>query len=98
MPERSSCQNHQVARVNLARNHENWNDEAWSQVLFTNESRFCLKPDDGTIKVWRCLEKEAMAEAQLWYGEVFISGHVLRVIENGSLIAPPYEVRFFKKL
>ena len=44
---------HRIERLQFAKNLENWSEVDWSHVLFTEESRFCLKPDDGKVRVWR---------------------------------------------
>lgn len=101
---------HRVARVNFARNHYHWNDDAWSQVLFTDESRFCLKPDDGRIKVWRrpgegyaqcnIIGKEAYGggSVMVWGGICMGARTELRVIENGSLTAARYITEVLEEL
>ncbi|KAK7098606.1 hypothetical protein V1264_002863 [Littorina saxatilis] len=33
--------------------HVRWQRQQWAQVLFTDESRFCLEPADVRIRVWR---------------------------------------------
>lgn len=33
--------------------HVRWNRQQWSQVLFTDESRFCLEHNDGRVRIWR---------------------------------------------
>lgn len=44
---------HRVARLDFARIHLVWNELQWSQVLFTDESRFMLRSVDGRRRVWR---------------------------------------------
>lgn len=46
---------HREARLNFAIEHQNWNVYDWSRVLFTDESRFCLKVPDGRQRVYRRL-------------------------------------------
>ncbi|RZC42139.1 hypothetical protein BDFB_014302, partial [Asbolus verrucosus] len=41
------------ARLRFAREHQNWSIEEWGRILFTDESRFCLKSPDGHQRVWR---------------------------------------------
>lgn len=35
-------QQHRIAKLTFARNHIHWNDDDWSRLLFSKESRFCL--------------------------------------------------------
>lgn len=44
---------HRAARRNFCRMYGGWNEQQWSQVLFTDESRFCLFSSDGRQRVWR---------------------------------------------
>lgn len=44
---------HRVARLAFAREHVNSDLAQWGQVLFTDESRFCLRSPDGRQRVWR---------------------------------------------
>ena len=44
---------HRVARLQFSREHLRWNLGQWSNVLFTDESRFCLNSPDGRERVWR---------------------------------------------
>lgn len=44
---------HRVARLRFARQHQHWGNEEWGRVLFTDESRFCLRSPDGRQRVWR---------------------------------------------
>jgi transposase len=39
-------------RLKWCRNHINWADE-WQNIIFTDESRFCLHKSDGRTRVWR---------------------------------------------
>ncbi|GFX22174.1 transposable element Tc1 transposase [Trichonephila clavipes] len=44
---------HRVARRRWAAEHRDWEQHDWSQVLFTDESRFCLECDTRPVLVWR---------------------------------------------
>lgn len=44
---------HCRARLAYARQHVNWNMWQWSNVLFSDESRFCLYGNDRRPRVWR---------------------------------------------
>ncbi|GFX89301.1 HTH_Tnp_Tc3_2 domain-containing protein [Trichonephila clavipes] len=41
------------ARLKWCRKHGNWTVSNWGNVLFTDESRFSLEPDDKRIRIWR---------------------------------------------
>ena len=40
-------------RLQWGRNYRDWTINHWLQVLFTDESRFCLSRADGRTRVWR---------------------------------------------
>ncbi len=44
---------HKRARLQWARQHVRWTHAQWSNVLFTDESRFLLFRNDGRMRVWR---------------------------------------------
>ena len=44
---------HRAARREWCTQHVRWTREQWAQVLFTDESRFCLDPTDRRNRVWR---------------------------------------------
>lgn len=44
---------HRRARLCWAQRHRHWTRQQWGRVLFTDESRFCLRSIDGRLKVWR---------------------------------------------
>jgi transposase len=44
---------HLVTRLLIAHEHRNWGIEEWGGILFTDESRFCLRSPDGCQRVWR---------------------------------------------
>ncbi|GFY30024.1 uncharacterized protein TNCV_4073371 [Trichonephila clavipes] len=44
---------HRVARRRWAAEHRDWEQHDWSQVLFTDESRFSLECDTRRVLVWR---------------------------------------------
>ncbi|GFV72906.1 HTH_Tnp_Tc3_2 domain-containing protein [Trichonephila clavipes] len=39
------------ARLKWCREHDNWTDSDWGNVLFIDESRFALEPDDKRIRI-----------------------------------------------
>ena len=40
-------------RVQWAYQHRGWTQRMWNQVLFSDESRFCLSNSDGRVRVYR---------------------------------------------
>ncbi|GFX79952.1 transposable element Tcb1 transposase [Trichonephila clavipes] len=44
---------HRAARRRWAAEHRDWQQNDWSQVLFTDESRFSLECDNRRVLVWR---------------------------------------------
>ena len=44
---------HKLARRAFCHRHARWNQQQWSQVLFSDESRFSLEHNDGRTRVWR---------------------------------------------
>jgi hypothetical protein len=44
---------HRQQRLAWARTHLQWTRQRWQEVLFSDESCFCISNADGRIKVWR---------------------------------------------
>ena len=44
---------HRRDRLHWAQARVNWRNRQWRRVLFTDESRFCVDPANGRIRVWR---------------------------------------------
>lgn len=44
---------HRQARLQWARQHVVWNWRQWQNILFTDESRYCVSHGDGRIRIWR---------------------------------------------
>nr|KAG5692720.1 hypothetical protein BaRGS_033831 [Batillaria attramentaria] len=44
---------HRQARLEWAQGHVNCNNVRWQNVLFSDESRFCIDHADGRVRVWR---------------------------------------------
>ncbi|GFT55978.1 transposable element Tcb1 transposase [Trichonephila clavipes] len=49
----SSIRQSRGARLKWCREHGNWTVSDWGNVMFVNESRFALEPDDKHIRIWR---------------------------------------------
>ncbi|GFX59246.1 transposable element Tcb1 transposase [Trichonephila clavipes] len=45
--------NREGARSKWCREHGNWTVSDWGNVMFAEESRFSLEPDDKRIRIWR---------------------------------------------
>lgn len=93
---------HRVARLDFAREYQNWNYDQWGQVLFTDESRFCVNSIDGRERLYR---RQGEQNAQFNFtptvsfggGSVMVWGGIclgarteLVVIEGGALNADRY--------
>ncbi|GFW00699.1 hypothetical protein TNCV_2304721 [Trichonephila clavipes] len=91
---------HRAARRRWAAEHRDWEQHDWSQVLFTDESRFSLElimPDRILLVWWRtCLK---LKQYSVWNGQRALDlnpiGHVWDIL--GRRIAarprPPATVR-----
>ena len=44
---------HRLRRRQFVAQHQQWTRNQWARVLFTDESRFTLRFNDGRIRVWR---------------------------------------------
>lgn len=93
---------HKEQRRQYAENHRNWTEEDWGKVLFTDECRFCLKPDDRRVKVLR-RRKERNAQCNVvgtvqygggsimvWGGVTLGGRTVLHIVEGGALTSQRY--------
>lgn len=86
--------NHKRDRLEFARNHLEWGEEDWSNVLFSDESRFCLYTNDRRQKVYRrpgeryaqCNFKETVGfgggSVMVWGGISLEAKTDLAVLEN----------------
>ncbi|GFT26201.1 transposable element Tcb2 transposase [Trichonephila clavipes] len=93
---------HRAARRRWAAEHRDWEQNNWSQVLFTDESRFSLECDTRHVLVWRdrgtrnnaafVREKSQYRRAgwMVW-GGISIGGRTdLHIIRNGPLTGRRY--------
>jgi len=92
---------HRVARLQFSREHLRWNLGQWSNVLFTDESRFCLNSPDGRERVWRrtgerfaeCAFSPRLSHGggsvMVWAG-ISREAHTELVFVDGSLTAHRY--------
>ncbi|KAK7097174.1 hypothetical protein V1264_004189 [Littorina saxatilis] len=68
--------NHRAARRAWCTQHVRWQSQQWAKVLFTDESRFCLEPADGRIRVCR-RRGEHFAEGAVLERQRFGGGSVM---------------------
>ncbi|GFT04850.1 transposable element Tcb2 transposase [Trichonephila clavipes] len=93
---------HRVARRRWASEHRDWEQHDWSQVLFTDESRFSLECDTRRVLVWRdrgtrnnpaFVRERSQYRRAGWmvFGGISIGGHTdLHIIRNGTLTGRRY--------
>ncbi|GFX65020.1 transposable element Tcb2 transposase [Trichonephila clavipes] len=62
---------HRRRRSLWCREHRNWRDNEWGQVLFTDESRFSLSSDSHRILIWRDGEAAIIPRTSLKGGQVW---------------------------
>lgn len=93
---------HRRERLRFAREHLNWTVEQWSNVLFTDESRVCLRSPDGRERVYRrpnerfaeCTITELISyhggSVMVWAGISTDARTELIFVDNGALNAHRY--------
>ncbi|KAL7828173.1 hypothetical protein AOLI_G00313250 [Acnodon oligacanthus] len=92
---------HRQARLRWCRQHMHWNLNMWRKVLFSDESRFCLRKLDRRVKVWRrrgdryadcCTDRVTSfggGSVMVW-GGISLTGKTRLVIIGGNLTAERY--------
>ncbi|GFY19191.1 transposable element Tcb2 transposase [Trichonephila clavipes] len=93
---------HRAARRRWTAEHRDWEQHDWSQVLFTDESRFSLECDTRRVIVWRdrgtrnnpaFVRERSQYRRAGWmvWGGISIGGHTdLHIIRNGTLTGRRY--------
>lgn len=93
---------HRQHRLRFARSHSDWTLEQWGNVLFTDESRVCLRSPDGRERVYRrrneryadCTISERISyhggSVMIWAGISTEARTNLVFVENGALTAHRY--------
>ncbi|GFW34426.1 transposable element Tcb2 transposase [Trichonephila clavipes] len=93
---------HRAARRRWAAEHRDWEQHDWSQVLFTDESRFSLECDTRRVLVWRdrgtrnnpafvCERSQYRRAGWMVWGGISIGGRTdLHIIRNGTLTGRRY--------
>ena len=92
---------HRLARLRFCRQHRQWNLNQWRNVMFSDESRFCLRSLDGRVKVWRrrgerfadcCINRVTAfggGSVMVW-GGISMTGKTRLVVIVGNLNAMNY--------
>ena len=57
---------HRIARLQWCRTRVTWNRLTWQNILFSDESRFCLKFSDGRARVYRRRGERFSDPRSLW--------------------------------
>ncbi|GFU32539.1 transposable element Tcb2 transposase [Trichonephila clavipes] len=93
---------HRAAQRRWAAEHRDWEQHDWSQVLFTDESRFSLECDTRRVLVWRdrgtrnnpaFVRERSQYRRAGWmvWGGISIGGRTdLHIIQNGTLTGRRY--------
>ncbi|GFW37964.1 transposable element Tcb2 transposase [Trichonephila clavipes] len=101
---------HRRDRREWATEHVNWRRNEWSNVLFSDESRFSVHPDNKRIFIWRdrgsrnnpAFVHESFrfgAGGMLVYGGISIDGRTdLYIIRDGPLTARRYRDEIFRPI
>ena len=89
------------ARLNWCRARQNWGIEEWGEIVFSDESRFCLDFHDGRIRVRRlpterflkaCISEHyryGRGSVMVW-GAISLTGRSQLVVIHGNLTVQRY--------
>lgn len=92
---------HRRNRLRWCRDHRTWNFNQWTSVMFSDESRFALRKNDGRVKVWRrrgerfadcCIDRVTAfggGGVMVW-GGISMTGKTQLLIVDGNLNAQRY--------
>jgi len=65
-------QRHRQSRLQWAFQRRNWRNQQWRNVVFSDESRYCISTEDGRTRVWRRrgerFNDDCMLETDHWGG------------------------------
>ena len=92
---------HHAAWYRWAQKHAEWTRQNWHQVLFTDECRICLLPDNRRRRVWRqCGQAERLRHAVqlvqqdggslVFWGGIMWGRCTTLVVMEGAETAIPY--------
>lgn len=90
-----------AARLDWCQNYQNWDENDWATVLFTDESRFGFHPDSRRTRVWRRSgNAERLRHVQevhsyrggtvMVWGGIMVGGRTELVFPDGFLTAQQY--------
>ncbi|GFX61658.1 transposable element Tcb2 transposase [Trichonephila clavipes] len=95
-------QRHRAVRRRWAAEHRDWEQHDWSQMLFTDDSRFSLECDTRRVIVWRdrdtrnnpafgCERSQYRRAGWMVWGGISTGGPTdLHIIRNGTLTGRRY--------
>ncbi|GFT18953.1 transposable element Tcb1 transposase [Trichonephila clavipes] len=87
------------ARLKWCREHYNWTVSDWDNVMFTDESRFALEPDDKRKRKWRKqgTRKQPPKHHAFRFGSIMVAAGIslgyltdLHIFKRGSVTAVRY--------
>ena len=93
---------HRAVRRSWCQEHVLWDNQQWSNVLFTDESKFSLESDSRRIRVWRSVGEQLLEDciqerssfgggSVMVWGGISIGGRTdLYILENGTMNASRY--------
>lgn len=93
---------HKRDRFNWCKEHQNWSQHQWSNVLFTDESRFSFTGDSKRVYIWResgtrnyssnIMERDRFgSRGVMVWGGIMIDGRTpLHVFDSGSVTGERY--------
>ncbi|GFV71926.1 transposable element Tcb1 transposase [Trichonephila clavipes] len=102
-----STQTVETGSMEWATEHVNWRINEWSNVLFSDESRFYVHPDNRRIFIWRdcgsrnnpAFVHESVSVGVLVYGGISIDRRTdLYIIRDGPLTARRYRKEILRPI
>ena len=77
---------HHQQRLQWGQHHIHWRHREWRRVLFNDESRFCLGPPNGRIRIWRASGQRFaganILERDRWGGESVMVWSAVGIIQR----------------
>ena len=75
---------HRRERLDWAEDHVTWTQNDWVQVLFTDESRYCLDFTDRRHRVWR-RQRERFHDANISEHDRYGGGSIMVRVESAGM-------------